>query len=449
MADRVLSRRRFLQTGAVAGTGLAVAKSPTYAAPAVIQSDPVTLRFMTHNTLEQPAGEVLKTMIAEFEEQNPDIKIQVEEVPNADILTKLTAYSEANDLPDVLDGQFGLASFINLDAALDITDRVDAEGLRESFIPVALQAGIDSEGRILGLPFYTGTDALYYRTDHFEEAGLDPNVPPKTWQELADMAAALTNPRAGRYGFGMYGKTHTVRCIHFMQNNGPDGEMLRYDPETRIWTILVNSPDSIGAIEFMVSLARDRKVVPPNVVEMDYPANVAAFSGGNISMLTTGPWGAQTFIGTNPEIEGKFKVAIHPTPNGDTPVLRQGSLIYAVSRTTKYPDEAFRFLKWFTHDRQPYFAANAKYGPTTKAALEDPAIAEDPFLSVFLEQSLTAVVEPYEVQLGDWNKLKDQFDPEWQAALIGDKDVTAALNTAAGKFAEILGDRAVLKYPVS
>jgi ABC-type glycerol-3-phosphate transport system substrate-binding protein len=112
---------------------------------------------MTHNTLEQPAGEVLKTMIAEFEEQNPDIKIQVEEVPNADILTKLTAYSEANDLPDVLDGQFGLASFINLDAALDITDRVDAEGLRESFIPVALQAGIDSEGRILGLPFYTGT----------------------------------------------------------------------------------------------------------------------------------------------------------------------------------------------------------------------------------------------------------------------------------------------------
>ena len=85
-------------------------------------------------------------------------------MPNADILTKLTAYAEANDLPDVIDGQFGLASFINLDAALDITDRVDAEGLRESFIPVALQAGTDGEGRILGLPFYTGTDALYYRT---------------------------------------------------------------------------------------------------------------------------------------------------------------------------------------------------------------------------------------------------------------------------------------------
>ena len=449
MTHQAMTRRALLGAGAAAGIGAITGKPSTLAAPAAIQGDPVTLRFMTHNTLEKPAGDVLKEIIAEFEAENPDIKIQIEEVPNADILTKLTAYAEGDDLPDVIDGQFGLASFINLDAALDITEMVDAEGLRESFIPVALQAGIDSEGRILGLPFYTGTDALYYRLDHFEEAGLDPAAPPKTWAELAEAAQALTNPRAGRYGFGMYGKTHTVRCIHFMQNNGPDGEMLRLDRDSGIWTILVNSPESIEAIEYMVSLARDLKVVPPNVVEMDYPANVAAFSAGNISMLTTGPWGAQTFIGTNPEIEGKFGVALHPTPDGEPPILRQGSLIYAIGRTTEHPEEAFRFLKWFTHDRQPYFAAKAKYGPTTLAALEDPTIAEDPFLSVFLEQSQTAVVEPYEVELGDWNKLKDQFDPEWQAALIGSKDVPTAMNTAATRFAEILGEGGELKYPVS
>lgn len=452
MKKGTISRRQALKVGGagvVAATGVSRAKSSVFAAPAVIQGGPVTIKFMTHNTLEQPAGEVLKQMIADFEAENPDIKIELDEVPNADILTKLTAYAEAGEIPDIIDGQFGLASFVNLDAAMDITDRVDAEGLRDSFIPVALQAGMDSEGRILGLPFYTGTDALYYRTDHFEEAGLDPATPPKTWDELVTAATALTNPRAGRYGFGMYGKTHTVRCIHFMQNNGPDGEMLRLDRDTGIWTILVNSPESIEAIEFMVSLAREHQVVPPNVVEMDYPANVAAFSGGNISMLTTGPWGAQTFVGTNPEIEGKFAVATHPTPTGDTPILRQGSLIYAVGRDSEHPDEAFRFLRYFTHDNQTYFAANAKYGPTTLAALEDPAIAEDPFLSVFLEQSQTAVVEPYEVELGDWNQLKDQFDPEWQAALIGDKEVAEALNIAAQRFADILGDRAELKYPTS
>jgi ABC-type glycerol-3-phosphate transport system substrate-binding protein len=447
-----LSRRDAMKLGVgattLAGAALVSAKHSTLAAPAVIEGDQVTLRMMTHNTLEQPAGKVLEQILADFQNENPNIKVEIDAVPNADILTKLTAYAEGGDLPDILDGQFGLASFINLDAALDVTQYVDDQGLRDSFIPVALKAGMDSEGRILGLPFYTGTDALYYRTDYFEEAGLDPNAPPATWDELTETATALTNARAGRYGFGMYGKTHTVRCIHFMQNNGADGEMMRLEDDGS-WTILVNSPESIGAIEYMVSLARDAKVVPPNVVEMDYPANVAAFAGGNIAMLTTGPWGAQTFVGTNPDIEGKFAVAKHPTPTGETPILRQGSLIYAVGKTTKHPDEAFKLLRYFTHDKQPYFAANAKYGPTTKAALEDEAITGDPFLSVFLEQSQTAVVEPYEVQLGEWNQLKDQFDPQWQSALLGDVSVTEGMNKAAQAFADILGDRATLKYPTS
>ena len=184
MSKQPVTRRQLLKPArspaSRPGSGLA-ASSSVFAAPGGDPGGPVNIRFMTHNTLEKPAGDVLKEMIAEFEAQNPDIKIQIEEVPNADILTKLTAYAEGDDLPDIIDGQFGLASFINLDAALDITDRVDAEGLRDSFIPVALQAGTDGEGRILGLPFYTGTDALYYRLDHFEEAGLDPAAPPKTW----------------------------------------------------------------------------------------------------------------------------------------------------------------------------------------------------------------------------------------------------------------------------
>jgi hypothetical protein len=46
-------------------------------------------------------------------------------------------------------------------------------------------------------------------------------------------------------------------------------------------------------------------------------------------------------------------------------------------------------------------------------------------------------------------RVKDQFDPEWQAALIGSKDVPTAMNTAASLFAEILGDKGELKYPAS
>ena len=102
MTNGTITRRDLLGAGAAAGIGALASKRSTFAAPALLQGEPVTLRFMTHNTLEQPAGDVLKEIIAEFEEQNPDIKIQLEEVPNADILTKLTAYAEGDDLPDLL-----------------------------------------------------------------------------------------------------------------------------------------------------------------------------------------------------------------------------------------------------------------------------------------------------------------------------------------------------------
>jgi multiple sugar transport system substrate-binding protein len=456
VSSKSLSRRRLLQTTATAavaaGTvGLSSAgAAPITKAPAFIrhrQGAQVTLRFMTHNTLEEPGGTFLKQMISEFEQANPTIKIQIEEVPNADVLTKLTAYASANDFPDLIDGQFGLASFLDLNASLDITDRVQGE-LAEGFFPAALEACKDDQGRILALPFYTGTDALYYRTDLFEEAGLDPNAPPTTWDQLREYAKALTSPRSGRYGFGIYGKTHTIRIVHFMQNAGPDGEMLRLMDDGK-WEILVNSPDSIKAWAYVVGLAINDRVTPPNVVEMDYPANVSSFAGGNIAMLTTGPWGAQTFIGTNPEIEGKFQVAKHPTPDGSTPKLRQGSLVYGIGSTTQHPEEAFLFLKWLTYDRQTFFAANAGYGPTTLAALNDEQVKANPYLPVFVEQAETAIVEPWEFRLKEWNQLKDRYDPQFQAALLGEKSPTEAVMASAQGFQEILGDRSVLKYPIS
>ncbi len=70
-----LSRRDALKLGAgasaVAGASLLTSKRSSLAAPALIQGD-ITLRMMTHNTLEKPAGEVLKTMLDEFQTENPE-----------------------------------------------------------------------------------------------------------------------------------------------------------------------------------------------------------------------------------------------------------------------------------------------------------------------------------------------------------------------------------------
>jgi multiple sugar transport system substrate-binding protein len=461
MEQGKISRRAFLRT-LTAGGGLvllgacgAAPGAPGGAAeataPAQASGGPVTIRFMTHNILENPAGQYLQEIVDEFMQEHPDIKVEVEGVPNADVLTKLTTAAQANNLPDIICGQnVNVSGFDNLNAAMDISEFVQQANIADSYFPSMLAACRTQDGRTLGLPLYAGTDALYYRADMFEEVGLDPDNPPKSWDELVEAAKALTDPSKGRYGFGFYGKTHFPnRMINMMINAGPEGELMKLDEASGKYAIHVNSPDSQRAWQFITDLAITHKVVPPNIVEMDYPANVSAFAGGNVAMLLTGPWGARTFVGTNPEIEGKFRVGQHPTPSGEPGSLIQLPAIFGIGRTSAHPEEAFTFLKWITLDRNIVWNAKAGYGPVVKSALEAPEIQNDPLLPTFIAQSERAVLPPYLIFLKETGRIHDTWGPEYQAALTGAKSVEEATNTAANGIKEILGDRADMPFPTA
>ena len=72
----------------------------------------------------------------------------------------------------------------------------DADWLN-SFCP-ALMANGRIEGKTWGIPFQRSTIVAYYNKDKFREAGLDPESPPKTWDEMESIGKALT--KDGTYG---------------------------------------------------------------------------------------------------------------------------------------------------------------------------------------------------------------------------------------------------------
>lgn len=59
----------------------------------------------------------------------------------------------------------------------------------------------DADGNILSMPFNSSTPILYYNKDVFKKAGLDPEVAPKTWTELADMGKKIVDSGAAKCGF--------------------------------------------------------------------------------------------------------------------------------------------------------------------------------------------------------------------------------------------------------
>src|SRR5210317_145390 len=144
--------------------------------------------------------EVVDGIVADFEAANPDIKVNAIYSGNYDD-TRVRALSAlASGEPAQLAVMFSIDAYDLIEqeyiVAFDDIDGVNSEWLK-SFYP-ALMANGQIEGKTWGIPFQRSTIVAYYNKDMFRAAGLDPEAPPATWDEMVNMGKALT--KDGAYG---------------------------------------------------------------------------------------------------------------------------------------------------------------------------------------------------------------------------------------------------------
>jgi multiple sugar transport system permease protein len=122
--------------------------------------------------------------------------------------------------------------------------------------PVIMRPGPDGREHIWAIP-YGGALAkvLVYRKDLFRKAGLDPDRPPKDWNELYADAKRMTDPN-GQFGFGLAaGQSASWHFIDFLWSAG--GEAVRQGPD-RQWRACYNGPEALAALNFYQKLCRSR-----------------------------------------------------------------------------------------------------------------------------------------------------------------------------------------------
>jgi ABC-type sugar transport system permease subunit/ABC-type glycerol-3-phosphate transport system substrate-binding protein len=102
------------------------------------------------------------------------------------------------------------------------------------------------DGKVYAVPFFQVAVALYYRRDFFKEVGLDPQKPPKDWNELYEYSKRLTNPKTGRYGF-VFSSPPGYQWSNFLYAAG--GEAVVQD-DTGRWKAAINTPQAGKAVEF-------------------------------------------------------------------------------------------------------------------------------------------------------------------------------------------------------
>ena len=249
---------------------------------------------------EAPAYDEL---IKKFNEEYPDITIKHEVVPFDQTQNKFKTAAEADSgAPDILRAEVAWTpEFASLGYlyALDGT-----AALENNFLETPLSSNV-YEDKTYGVPQVTDTLGLMYNKALFEKAGLDPEAPPTTWDEVREAAKALKSKAKVD---GLYINSGGYFLLPFLYGEGAD--LVDTDAET----ITVNSPEAVTGIETAQSLVEDGTAVKPTAND-PYGTMMTLFKEQKVAMIINGPWEVAG-ISDDPKFGGIDNLGVAPVPAG-------------------------------------------------------------------------------------------------------------------------------------
>lgn len=253
-------------------------------------SEPITLSVWAPFTGTD--GDVLREIISNYNDTNTDnITVEIDIMDNATLQSKLpTAVSTGTGPSFVLVGIEYLEQYAKNGLIEDISDFWETEGIDESNFYENVLAKSYIGDTLYGVPMQYNLQYLYYNKDIFADAGLDPEAPPTTMEELKEAAIACTDASKHIYGIGLpydYG----YYCEYLWANGG---DVISVDGTEN----LLNSQENIDTLTWIQDLARNEGVSPEGLTASDADT---MFQAGQLAMYTSGPWNINglTQLGVN------------------------------------------------------------------------------------------------------------------------------------------------------
>lgn len=366
---------------------------------------------------EQGAEGVEGTFATEFSAMDNGITVEIRQVRFDDLVTETLRAFATGTNPDII----GIdnpdhAAFAARGAFLDLSDRIAAsdqidldnyfDGPRSSFT---------WDGDAYGIPRASNTIALYYNKDLFRDAGLDPDSPPETWDELYGTAKTLTDPANDVYGIAFSAKASeegTFQFLPWLQMTGGSFEK-------------VNSDGAAAALDFWKSLF-DEGLTSPDTLTRGQWDSTGTFNGGNAAMVISGPWELGRMA---EDADFDWGVTLLPVPEPGAPrASALGDFNLAIFANTEHPDEAFQLLEYIDSQADrvwPEFTRMPSRKDIPLAATGNPKI--DAAAPVFVEQLQYARNRgPHP----EWPRISKAIQDAIQSALTGQKSSQQALDDA-------------------
>ena len=166
---------------------------------------PVTLKVANYALLEAGYEDFWNQIKVDFEAKNPDVAIEWITAPYGEIVNQVVNMAGGGNKVDVIFGEIGwVPGLVDADLAAPIEDVLSSSFI-DDFYPDVLKS-FEVEGKPYAIPLYISPYVIYYNKDLFVQAGLDPEKPPRTYDEMlayAEKLSKLKDPQGNKvYAFG-------------------------------------------------------------------------------------------------------------------------------------------------------------------------------------------------------------------------------------------------------
>ncbi|AXI10558.1 extracellular solute-binding protein [Oceanobacillus sp. 143] len=318
-------------------------------------------------------------IIARYNEEFPEAKVNIETIPwsNRDqkILTALAANNGPDvfyAIPDQMPQYADEGMLLELDPYLEGYDMDD-------FVDSAL-VSTTWKDKMYGLPILQEAYTFFYNVDVIEAIGEDPENLPTTWEEFETWAEKAKEKDFYALSYAGGGSMNGTLYPWIWQAGG---DVITQDDE-----VLINSPESVEAFEFINNMYEKGYLPEDSITAMEHDA---LFQGGQmLAVLGSG------ISLTNLQAIEDFNFVIAPPLQNKEQVTYGTTGMFVVPSNSDNPDAAAEFVKVVTNaDSQRDFNTVTQYIPTRESAKD--IFDSQEYLSqlaTYTEFALPGVIHP-------------------------------------------------------
>ena len=357
--------------------------------------------------------ETLDKMVAAFEAEFPNIKVEVETIGYSDYFTQMQTRVAGGTAPDCYELNIeNFAAYASKGLLAEITG-VDVSGLNDTALG-AFNVG----GKQFGLPESFSNVVLIYNKDLFDKAGVA--YPTNDWTQDDLQAAAEAIRALDENTFGIW---QPITYNEFFKVAAQYGGALLNEEKTEF---TINSPENLKAAQTLV----DRVLVSnvqPNTAQQGGMGDWDMFMSGRLGMIPTGIWAFQTFT---ENCDFAWDIAVEPGSTQKATHFFSNCVV--MNPQTEHPEEVATWLAWLA-------GSTASADIRLAAGWDLPALKDLSALASYLEitppdnreavfESLNHLVMPPVIE--DYALMSDIIGQKLAAAADGTITMQEALDQA-------------------